>query len=513
MTNRPPKPGELLAVAAALAVGAWLRFRHIVFIAFNRDAALLVDMADRLRAGERILLGIPSSKGIVNPPLPVYLVAAIETAFRDPVRITMVMGGLQLAAIALGWWLVRRRFGPVVALLSTVLFATSGWAVLYARILWPPCFGPLVSVMMLGALWAWAVDRRAWALPFALALAAIESQLHLTGFAWFVLVAAIWVLLRPPLRVGAAVAGAVATILLYAPFLAGLASVGIAAGTKRRALFVDFIGSPIRFFLLSATHGGVDYHFPTLGSDLVRHAPPFALLFAAIPWIAAAGVLAGAILCAPRRREIVLERRFPWIRWSGDSRTAVLFLFAAVPVLSMTFAGLDTSPHYLLVEYPAAFVFLALAADRGIPRGRAAALAATAIVAASGVAFTLALQSWIETRPLWSWSGGYSTPIGDQESAMEWIAADARGAKMRLVSTPTGDPAAPAGRPAYNLQLLLDHLRGEITPPTALAAPPPPDAKRYLVVDAANGGLSPEAIRAIEARGGQNFGALWVCPL
>src|ERR1019366_7388070 len=110
--------------------------RDGAFVAFNRDAGLLMSMADRLRAGEAILLGIPSSKGIVNPPLPVYLVALIELFARSPGATTAVMALLQVGAIGLTWVVVRPRLGAPIALGAMAFYATSGWAVLHARILW-----------------------------------------------------------------------------------------------------------------------------------------------------------------------------------------------------------------------------------------------------------------------------------------------------------------------------------------------------------------------------------------
>lgn len=514
MTPRARRILEAAGVCLVLVLAAWLRLRDAAFVAFNRDAGLLVSMADRLRAGEPILLGIPSSKGIANPPLAIYFVAAIESVARSPHGITVVMALMQVAAIAATWLAVRRRLGPGIAFATAALFATSGWAVLYARILWPPCFAPLLSIAMLACLWAWTIERRPWALAAALALSAAVSQLHLTGFAWFAIVVAVAALFRPPIRRGPLVAGALSVVLLFLPFAIGMATQGVAAGTKRRALFVDPMGSPARFFLLSATHSGIDYHFPMIDTDLTASAS-LATVAGIVPWIAAALVAAGFFLCAPRRRDFVRTPEFPWIRCTAEPRTAIPVLFAAIPIGAMVATGLATSAHYLILEFPTAWIFLAVACERLATRSRRARVVAAGLAAsivATGVWFTLALQGWIETRPPWNWSAGYSTPLGDQEAAIDWIAGDAGTSPVRLLGTPRGEPGDPSTRPPFNLAWLLAHRRGELVRVSDLEQPIPAGTRKYLVVDESNGGLSASARASLQSKGAHRFGAMWVLP-
>ena len=70
-----------------------------------------------------------------------------------------------------------------------------------------------------------------------------------------------------------------------------------------------------------------------------------------LAWIVALFVLAGCLACAPRPSSISRTGGLPWLRTTADPRLVIPFLFVVVPVGSMCVAGLDTSAHYLILQY------------------------------------------------------------------------------------------------------------------------------------------------------------------
>src|SRR5881398_1463606 len=105
---------------AIVVLAGWLRLRHLGLAEFNDDQAIALRIAHDILHGDIRTVGLASSSGAANPPLYVYIVAAV----------------VAVVAIALTYVIVRPRFGGVVALVTAALFATGPWAVLYGRHLW-----------------------------------------------------------------------------------------------------------------------------------------------------------------------------------------------------------------------------------------------------------------------------------------------------------------------------------------------------------------------------------------
>lgn len=489
--DRPRRPGrnELIAVAAIVALGALLRLRGLEHAQFGRDAAHMLEMADVLLGGEMVLVGIPTSKGVRNPPLAIYVLAALRVVAGSPWAITVATALLNVLAVAMSWWVARVRFGERVAIVTALLFAVSGWAVLYSRAIWQQDFIPPLSVAALGALFAWTADRKPWALAWALALAGAVGQLHLTGLAWFAVIALLAVALRPPVKAAPVAAGIGACALMWAPFLIAMArgeTAGPAGKKGPQALFVDFVGTAVKEALGSATHAGMRFEFPTIAEEMGRRLPGVVVLLIALaPWIAAALVIAGLAAILPRRDRVSLPR----LRVDHDPVKVTLAAWVLVPVAAMVAVGLSTQPHYHIITFPAVWLLAALGAERLRPGPRAGAIA---FVALMEIMHTVALQRWIAEDPP-------RPTLKNQSEAMRWMAKDAAGATPVLIAVP--EPGAGTAQPPDAWKYLLKEELGRA---------PREGSTTYLVVDEGDGGLSHEASAALTAKGAKRFGPLWV---
>lgn len=505
-------PGwEWAAIGGITLVAGWLRLRGIEHAPFGRDAVHMIEMADRLLGGEAILVGIPTSKGMRNPPLSIWMIAVLRATVGTPLRMAMATAVLNVLAVAGTWWVARRRWGSGVGLAAAAMFAVSAWAVLYSRAIWQQDFIPPLAVGALGALLAWTVDRKPWALAVALVLAGAVSQLHLTGFAWFAVIAALAVAVRPPLKAAPIATGLGACALLYAPFVyAALLGEVAAPGGKRgpSALFVDFVGTPVRVALGSATHGGISFDLPTAAEALAARLPAAVTLgFAVVPWIAAALVVIGLSRVFPRRRDVRKTDDLLLFRVGGDPAAITLAVWTVLPVAAMVAVGLSTHPHYAIILFPAVWILGALGAAsaagrfamRRIRPARAAAALVSALVALEG-GYVLALQQWIAVDP--RRPGGYGPTLAHQLDAARWIAEDVGGADAVVAAVPFPERSG-AAAPRESIAWLvaeMDRSGGSTSLPPV----------RYVVLDEADATLSPEASAVLQARGMRRFGPLLV---
>ena len=505
----PSRPSRLewAGLIVILAVGGWLRFRQLGDVPFGSDAAHMLQMADRLRAGEAILTGIPSSKGVLNPPLAIYLLFLLRLVIRTPLGLAAATAALNLAAVGGTWLLARRWFGPRVAITAAALFAVSGWAVFYSREIWQQDFIPPIGVLALAGTLFWTVERRAWGLGVAIAAAGACSQLHLTGFAWFGVLGLCWIALRPPVRVASLVAGLAACVVMYAPFAVALATIGI-GGKKHgaQALFVEMFAAPVRHALGSVTHGGITFDLPALHAALggsILHP-----LFDAVPWIGAALAIAGVLACLPPRAAVVRTTDFARFRLDADPARTTLFLWAVAPVAVMVVTGLSTAPHYVILLFPAMWILAAIGADVIGDRIGAPAIAVALPTIVFEILFVLAMQRWIAQD--FVRTGGYGPGLRFQEMAIRAIVEDARGDAVTLASAPDPDvPGAPGVTDNYRWLLREEELR---TRHRSISDAETGAKKRtFVLLDLGAGQLSKEAQAAIEAHRARRFGPLWVC--
>src|SRR5690242_15879945 len=200
---------ESAGAAAIVVVAAWLRLRHLGLAQFNDDQAIALRIAHDILGGDFRTTGLTSSSGAANPPLYVYIVAVVVWIHGGLIFATQSTAVLSVIAIALTYVIVRPRFGGTVALVTTALFATAPWAVLYGRHLWQQDYLPIVTV---GLLWSLFVvlerDRTRVALLVPL-LFVTAFQLNLSSVALIIPIGALLAYRARDVNWGAVVVGTV----------------------------------------------------------------------------------------------------------------------------------------------------------------------------------------------------------------------------------------------------------------------------------------------------------------
>lgn len=447
-----------LTLAAVVAIAGFLRLYNLTYAQYRYDDDTMFTLAaEALRSGSVPFKGMHTSLGPDNGPTALYLTMVSVAVFGTELGATAFMALVNLLAVALTYPIVRSFFGPRVALLSTVLFATNSWAVVYSRRAWLNAALPVFSLLFLGALLALA--RRAGAeadassssfeashknsrgtaavsLAYGLAASALV-QVHLSALSHlFTYAVGIWVtrLWRRPIPFLLAVGGLVATAAPYVlgallPGLLGLVRERTTQGDSSSGLPIVVV-SPERVgqFLYLLTSRGYQTYANQAG-QLMDTTQGFFLVLDMLVWAVFAlgtGVVAWRALRGHRPERAVFF---------------LLLIWLASPVLlpgpgASDNGGFIILPHHLPVTLPGALVVLSIGFDvaasflgRLRPGLGAVAWAVASASAASHLAaavpfFAVEHEYW----PL----GDYGTPLAHTLAVAERTVRDAGGATVML---------------------------------------------------------------------------------
>jgi Dolichyl-phosphate-mannose-protein mannosyltransferase len=388
---------EAAAATALVALAAWLRLRHLGLAQYDDDQAIALRIAHDILHGDIRTVGLASSSGASNPPLYVYIVAAVAAVHDGVLFATASVAVLSIVAIAISYVVIRPRFGATVALVSTALFTTAPWAVLYGRHLWQQDYLPLVTVLLLWSLFVVLERDRTRVALLVPVLFVVATELNLSAVALILPIAALMAYRARAVDWRAVAAGAAAGIILLGPWLAHNAKHGF----RDFALIVNN----------GRGHGG------TAGTGTIEAARQTINLVSAEGWTFITGAhheggagwilgrIAGiaviallAIGMTTSLARVVRDGRHPEV--DTARRALILVWLVGICLTYITSARSGVGPHYLIISYPVSFLLaaLGLADATRLVRGGAAAvpLAAAAAIAAAFVAFTLSFQAFVQ---------------------------------------------------------------------------------------------------------------------
>ncbi|MBI1281154.1 MAG: hypothetical protein GC179_23715 [Anaerolineaceae bacterium] len=214
---------DWFALIFIVLIASWMRLSNIDISEFAKDEAQLSIRAQGIALGHSFpLLGTPSSIGTSTPPIAIYLLAIPYLVGANPVAAVSFVAIVNIFAVALLWWIVRRYFGFVPALIASLLYACQLWAVYYSRKIWEP---NLVSAFFLLALTLALVgfgEGKRWAQILCVPILLLAFQLHFSST--LLLPIFIWIIWqgRRNLSRRSLIFGAALAILTLTPYIAGL---------------------------------------------------------------------------------------------------------------------------------------------------------------------------------------------------------------------------------------------------------------------------------------------------
>ena len=234
------KPDSLLL--AIIVFGAILRFCHFHDAHFQLDQAMLARIAwDLAREGIFPTHMWHLSGGYANFPLASYLHAPVLLLSSDIRALLLWNIALNLGALSLCAFFVRRYWGWQAAAIASLLLASAPWDVFYAHRLWTNAMMPFfVMLWALSLAFAYQERRARWWLPGWLA-ALWLLQLHPSGIIFPVISAilslALWLEARR-LPIKPMAAGLAAGLLPALPWL-GVHLSGAVPVLLERTPFLD----------------------------------------------------------------------------------------------------------------------------------------------------------------------------------------------------------------------------------------------------------------------------------
>jgi 4-amino-4-deoxy-L-arabinose transferase-like glycosyltransferase len=400
-----------VCAGALVVLAGWLRLRHLGLAEFKADEAIALRIGHDILHGDIRTVGLTSSSGAANPPLYVYLVAAMLGISNNPLFATAVVAVLAVIAVGLTYVVLRGRFGAGVALLSVAFFATAPWAVLYGRHLWQQDLLPTVTVALLWSLFVMLERGASRVVLLVPILLSIAIQLNLSAVALALPVLAVLAYRARTIRWALLAAGVVIGLVLLGPWLAHDAKHGfhdvVVIAENGRGHGASARGTGTIEAIRQTVHlvGAGGWSF-VVGASRRAFADDAGAAWtfgraagAAVVVLLALGMVTSAVVVFRGAGRV---RRWPLFELEADAACRALLLVWLVGIwlsyLSSRASGVG--PHYLIVSYPVSFVLAALGLVdvAGLLGRRWAAVlvpAVAAAIVAGYVAFSLSFQHFL----------------------------------------------------------------------------------------------------------------------
>lgn len=405
---------EWLLVAALVGLAGILRLGWLGINEFKADEARLLALALNMADSKLALRGISSSVGLPNFPMSVWLYALPLVVWPHAYAATLFTGLLNTLAVLAGYWLVRRYWGAVAAVASTLLFAVSPWAVIFSRKIWAQNLLPLFVMLWVMGLALALVDRKPRFIWLALVALAVAVQIHLSALALvpatLILLLVFWRRLAwRDLLIGAGLALLTAVpFLLYLSQQSSLLGQGLA---RAGSAAVPFSLDALKFTHMISV--GSDLHSlagATQAENFLAQAPEMGRIY----W------LITAVLAA----SLVYLGVTVWQRWGSkqaDMGLIVLVWTASLPLFFLFWRSSPVHLHYFIALLPAPYIAAGVAFSDWLAWLKVRLMRTISWVILIGLAyfqvrFLLSLLTFVGQTAT---PGGFGTPLSYQLETAE----------------------------------------------------------------------------------------------
>lgn len=191
-------PKEVLVVAIILIVGAFLRLYRIgEYMTFLGDEGRDVIVVRRLLVyADPILIGPGTSIGnMYLGPLYYYMMApALLLANFSPVGPAVQVAILGVLTILLIWYVAKKWFGIIPAILAAALYAISPTAIIFSRASWNPNIMPFFALASVFSIWnVWKEKNYKWLIVLGVSFAFVLNS-HYLGILLLPIILVYWFL-------------------------------------------------------------------------------------------------------------------------------------------------------------------------------------------------------------------------------------------------------------------------------------------------------------------------------
>jgi len=338
-------------VLLILVVAVFLRLRHIDTTGIWGDQSFTLNTAMRwVNGGDFPLAANKSSVGVMNPPMIEYLYAFALRLWPDVLSVALLTMISSIAAMVFTAYVTYKIAGWQAAIWATLFFAINPWSVLYGQLIWNQTMIPFFASLTLAALLLYfAVEQKGIYLVLAFVGAAGLTQVHPGSVMQLISIGLVLVVFWRKLRPLPLLAGVLAFILLYTPFL--IYELGV--GWTDISAVLSFAGQEATISPAAAM-----VSLDLLHSQGLTQSMPglrfFDLLATIIFGLALLYVLVTSYR-AFRRRSVSIQAR------SRSTAVFILLVWLVMPVLFYLRTSAYLQIYYLMGQWPAPFILIGLA--------------------------------------------------------------------------------------------------------------------------------------------------------
>ncbi|MDB4979181.1 MAG: rane protein of unknown function [Candidatus Peribacteria bacterium] len=205
---------------AAIGIACFQRVGFLQLMEYKYDEQQAWALAGAQWHGNGLALtGLPSSVGLLNPPLFTWILGIPALISSNPLPAAAMIAWLNVAGIALLYVLLRKNTNASVALWTTALFASAPWAIIYSRKIWAqdllfPFFVCLLIVLM-----SLLENYKPWKLILLFMLTAFLTQLHMSAWCLPFTLGIFLILQKIPVKTRDMYIGCLVFLLIYSPYV------------------------------------------------------------------------------------------------------------------------------------------------------------------------------------------------------------------------------------------------------------------------------------------------------
>ena len=456
MQKRPIPIWEIILVTGIILLAGILRTAWPGITEFKADEARLLTLAYEMAEFKTFpIRGISSSVGLPNFPASVWVYALPLFVWKHIYSATIFTGLLNTGAVALCYFFTRRYVGRTAAIVATLMFAVSPWAVIHSRKIWAQNLLPIfVMIWAFSAALTFVDGKKRWII-LHIAAGVFAFQIHLAAVSLLLGSALMLIIFRKQLSKGSLLAGINVALLTLAPFLfyifarssGGLS--GLMGGGSGRSIVFSL--SPFAHVARLTT--GWQFH-ALAGPEQFEN---FLTTIPSLNWL----FLVWGLICLAGLTQLIVDYFLSIADSTATTPTCqlqpaicvILLIWTIVPVITFLWFPVQVELHYLLPIYPVLYISAGIAVEFLVEgnwqKVFLAGLGVTAGLQVIGVVGLVSFIGVIDTP------GGFGDTVAMQLANANRIERwfEATEAKEVLIVTDGADPLIDSQAAIFDLHL------------------------------------------------------------
>ncbi|MDD5290342.1 MAG: glycosyltransferase family 39 protein [Patescibacteria group bacterium] len=334
---------KILLIIIILAA-IFLRFYNLKYIEFNFDQAANPLLAEQIiKHGPLPQNCLLSSVGVCNPFFFPYLLVPPLLISPDPLFLTGFIALINVFAVLLLFFFVKKFFNETAALISAALLAVNPWAIIFSRTIWQQNVLIFFTILFFGFLFNFAFDNKKTHLIWAFLFLGIVSQLHQLGIILGLILLVCLIIFRKNVIFKNLLIGFLLCLLLYLPFIA----FEIKNDWFSFENIIPYSQSPAQLHTTALIYpfqmigtGGLNYTFGTNYQNFLNTTLNWPIVNAFFIIIFVVGLV--------------------FLAWQRQPKYLILLAWFFLLPLALILSKTPIYPHYFIIGIPVGFIIIGI---------------------------------------------------------------------------------------------------------------------------------------------------------